>query len=110
MKKYILIFHLSLLSPNVSAELSSYEELVIDVAENANISRPLAENVIDLTFEEIRNRLKENKGTSIPDFGRFYVQEKYQKIGEGEFSSKKSVLTPRFSMSPELKKKVGGSK
>lgn len=95
---------------NLRAELSSYEELVNAVADEASISRTQAAGIIDLTFGEIINRLTEKKGTSIPDFGRFYVQEKYSKGEKSNSTSKKSVLSPRFSMAPELKKKVGGIK
>lgn len=94
---------------DVNAELSSYQELILEVSESANISKSLAENVVDLTFKEITARLKHNKGTSIPEFGRFYVQEKYSKESSAGSFSKKSTLTPRFSMSPELKRKVVGA-
>lgn len=110
--KYINIFLFVVLNfielGFLKAELSSYEELVVTVANEANVSKAQAEGIIDLTFGEITQRLIDKKGTSIPEFGRFYVQEKYPKSDSGDIRSKKSVLSPRFSMAPELKKKVGG--
>ncbi len=104
---FLCLLFLAIAKPAV-AELSSYEELILDVAESANISKALAESIIDQTFKEITVRLKDNKGTSIPEFGRFYVQEKYDKKASANSISKKSTLNPRFSMSPELKKRVQG--
>jgi len=107
-KKIFTCILISFSTNFAKAELSSYEELIAEVADQANISKALAENIVDLTFKEITTRLRENKGTSIPEFGRFYVQEKYVKNGSSESISKKSTLNPRFTMSPDLKKKVAG--
>ena len=104
----ILCFLVLIRYDEAIAELSSYQELILEVSESANISKSLAENIVDLTFKEITNRLKDNKGTSIPEFGRFYVQEKYNKESTKGGFSKRSTLTPRFSMSPDLKKRVIG--
>ncbi len=93
---------------SLMAEPSSYEELILEVANTTNISKSLAETVIDATFKEIVGRLEEKKGTSIPEFGRFYVQEKYKKKDSGLKLPKKSRISPRFSMSPELKRKIQG--
>lgn len=101
MKIYILPLVLCVLCLDLVLAESSYGDLVRDVSKLSGSSISQTEEIIETTFSELTNRMMENKGTSIPNFGRFYVQEKFDKSDRG---NRKSTLTPRFSYSPEVKK------
>jgi nucleoid DNA-binding protein len=85
---------------------SSFDDLVSEVAEEVEISRSLSSKVVRATFITITKRMMEDKGTSIPDFGRFYAQEKQKSTGkdkDGYTLEPKMVRSPRFTISKELK-------
>jgi nucleoid DNA-binding protein len=86
---------------------SSFDELVREVADESDISTSLSRNLILSTFRKITERMQEDKGTSIPDFGRFYVQEKQKSTGkdkDGFTLAPRMVRSPRCVMSRQLKK------
>ncbi len=98
---FLYIAHPGLLSAN-----SSFDDLIEEVAEETGISKSLSLSVITKTFEKITTRMLEDKGTSVPDFGRFYVQEK-QKASEvdkdGFTLAPRMIRVPRCTMSKELR-------
>jgi nucleoid DNA-binding protein len=100
-----LLFSSCILSP-VYAN-SSFDDLVSEVADEVEISRSLSMKVVRATFRRITERMMEDKGTSVPDFGRFYVQEKQKSTGkdkDGYTLQPRMVRSPRFTVSNELRK------
>lgn len=100
---YFLFF---IVSYQLAYANSSFDDLVSDVAQEASISRVMARDILLTTFKVITDRMQEDKGTSIPDFGRFYVQEKQKPSGvdkDGFTTAPRMIRTPRCTMSKELR-------
>jgi nucleoid DNA-binding protein len=106
MRLFFILYLCILLRPCTVFANSSFDELVKEVAVESGISRSLASEVVRSTFGIITRRMLDDKGTSIPDFGRFYVQEKQKASGkdkDGFTLAPRMVRTPRCTMSKELR-------
>ena len=103
----LLSIFILILSANAYAD--SFSDLVYEVSVEANEPLGVTRNVMLQTFKVIENRMKEDRATSIPQFGRFYTQDKEKKSEkdkEGYWLSPRQVRTPKCSMAKELKNKL----
>ncbi len=110
MKKILLITYFCFLLPSITfADTSSYEDMVNSISRDEGLSRAEVDKITRAIFSEIISRMKEDKSTSIPNLGRFYSQEK-QLEEDHNFSGGlgRVIRVPRFTFSPELKKKLKG--
>lgn len=89
---------------------SSFNDLVNEVAEETGLSKSVAETVVRASFRKITDRMSRDQGTSVPDFGRFYVIERQKTSGkdkDGYSYAPRMIRSPRFTSSKELKKILG---
>ncbi|HMO17269.1 MAG TPA: HU family DNA-binding protein [Oligoflexia bacterium] len=101
------LLHIVLIgNSQISFAASSFDDLVSEVAEETSFSRTEVESILRASFKRIGERMREDKGTSIPDFGRYTVAEKIKRQGkdrEGYEIAGGVVRSPRFSFSKEFK-------
>jgi DNA-binding protein HU-beta len=89
---------------------SSFNDLVNEVADETGLSKSVAETVVRASFRKITDRMLRDQGTSVPDFGRFYVIERQKASGkdkDGYSHAPRMIRSPRFTSSKELKKILG---
>lgn len=104
---YKLPFLAILLTYNAHAD--SFDDFILEVSVASGVTSQDTERVISKTFQVIKNRMLNDKATSIPEFGRFYTHEKEkrnQKDSDGYFLSPRTVRTPKFIYATEFKKKM----
>ncbi len=87
----------------------SFDDLIYEVSADSGESVSTSRRVVLSTFKKITDRLKEDRATSIPEFARFYTQDKEkksQKDKEGYWISPKTVRFPKCTILNALKKKL----
>lgn len=104
---YVLFFILFLVKSQIVQANSSFDELARELSVKEGISKPQAKKIVASVFKLITERMLDDKGTSIPDFGRFYVQEKQKEASkdkDGFTYAPRMVRVPRCSLGKELRK------
>ena len=83
-------------------------DLVDTVAKGAKISKRVAEEAVDATFEGITRAIKRSKRFQVPGFGTFTVRSRKARKGRnpqtGAVMSIKASRTVGFKPAPTLKK------
>ena len=85
-------------------------ELVSAVASTADLSKAVAEKVINATLETIKDSLQKGDAVRLVDFGTFDVAERAARQGRnpqtGEVIQIKASKTPKFKAGKKLKDAV----
>ncbi len=106
----LIVFNLSFFNLTLTETLAdSFTDLVYEVSADSGESVSTSRRVILSTFKKITDRLIEDRATSIPEFARFYTQDKEkksQKDKEGYWISPKTVRYPKCTILKALKRKL----
>ena len=83
-------------------------ELIEAVAQSANISKSVAGEAVDATFESIAKAIKKSRRFQVPGFGTFTVRSRKARKGRnprtGAAMNIKASRTVGFKAAPVLKK------
>ena len=83
-------------------------ELIEAVAQSANISKSVASEAVDATFESIAKAIKKSRRFQVPGFGTFTVRSRKARKGRnpqtGAAMNIKASRTVGFKAAPVLKK------
>jgi DNA-binding protein HU-beta len=83
-------------------------DLIDAVAKDAKISKRVAEEAVDATFEGISRAIKKSKRFQVPGFGTFTIRSRKARKGRnpqtGDVINIKASRTVGFKPAPTLKK------
>lgn len=88
------------------ADKLSTSELISKVAEATGVSKKVAKQVIDTTFDTIGSSLSNGDSVTVQNFGRFFTKEAaprdFKKIGTDEVVSVGARTLPKVKFSKNL--------
>ena len=85
-------------------------DLIVKLAERADISQPVAEKVLEAIYEAMKETMREGGRIEIRGFGSFSVRERGGYTGRNPKTSEKISVNPKkvpfFKPGKELKERV----